>query len=154
MVAGQVKGAGAARDAGAVADGHQPFVLDQQLAGFAILGTQLGMGRVDLANDLVQHIDGNHRVVAVGVELLALAFQILEQIGFQIAAGSHVHHLEQGGDGKVVVNVRVALQEYVKPAQQILQAEVGSHTFVEGVLVNNHGSIGLRRAVVGYQSIV
>ena len=142
VVAGQIEGAGAAGNARAIADGHQPFVLDQQLTGFTILLAQLGVGGVDLTNDFVEHLDGNHRAGAVGVELLTLALQVFEQIRLQIGARSHIHDLEKRGDRKMVIDIAVALQEHIQTAQQILQPQVGAHAFVEGVLVNNHGMVG------------
>ncbi|MNT21859.1 hypothetical protein D3C72_1572140 [compost metagenome] len=112
------------------------------------------MGTVQLCNDLVEHVDGNHGAGTVGVELLALAFQVLEQVCLQVSARSHVHDLEQRGDGEMVVYIGAALQKYIQPAQQILQPEVRAYAFVKWVLVNNHRKTSVLERKGCYQFIV
>ena len=74
VVGGQVELAGAARNADAAANAHQPVVLGQRLAGFARGSIECFEAGLNLTNDLVQRSLGNGRVAPVTHEYLFLLF--------------------------------------------------------------------------------
>ena len=61
VVGRQVELAGAAGDADAAADAHEPVVLGQRLAGLAGQVVQRGEAAIELADDLVEHAFGDGR---------------------------------------------------------------------------------------------
>ena len=67
-----------------------------------------------------------------------MLFKVLENVGFQIGAGRYVHDFENGDQRKVVVERVGPGDQLAQPAKQLLQPQVGSEAFVEGVLVKNH----------------
>jgi len=137
VVGGQVELAGAARDVDAAADGHEPVIGRQGLARFACHLVQAVVGHVDAGDDLVQHSLMDGRVAAVAFELMFVAVQLFEQVAFQIGPRGHIHDLEQGGQGVVMINGSFAPHQRAHALEQVFKAQHGAHAFVEGVFVED-----------------
>ncbi len=78
------------------------------LAGPALCGDQRGAGLVNFGQDLVEHLGKHIGIAAKTQQRLLLAFEFLQQVGLEIGAAGNFQHLEDGGEGDVVMQ-RMAL---------------------------------------------
>ena len=126
VVGRQVKAAGAARDADAAANAHQPVNLGQGLAGLAGLGVQRAVALVQLLDDVVQHVLRNGWVVTQVFEHAFVAIKIAQQVGLEVSTGGHVHDFEHGGQCEMVINGRFARDEFKQTPEESFQTQVGA----------------------------
>ncbi|MPM62876.1 hypothetical protein SDC9_109754 [bioreactor metagenome] len=117
MVGREVEAAGAAGNAHAAADAHQPFVVGQRLTGLAALRIQVVEAAIELRDKAVQHALGDGRVATVRIEHQLLLVQILEHVGLEIGACSHVHDLKHGDERKVMIQGMGARNQFTKTAK-------------------------------------
>ncbi len=135
VVGGQVERAGAAGDADAAADAHQPLVGRQRLAGLARGLVEVLEGHVDARDDVVERRLGDGRIAAVARELLLVAIELLEDIRLQVGPGGDVHDLEHRGQRVMVVDRVVACDQAGHAVEQVFEAKHRADAFVERVFV-------------------
>jgi hypothetical protein len=147
VVRGQVELAGAAGDAGALLDRHQPLVLAQALPGLARERVEIGESALDVAQHLVQLVLADRGVAAQRVEERALAVQFLQEIALQVRAARDLEDLEDAGERGVVVVRVVETEEVIDPGVEILQPEQRADALVEGIFVDDHQGLAEDRPV-------
>ena len=69
---------------------------------------------------------------------LFLFFQVFQDVGFQVRARSDIHDLEDRGECVVVLQCLLCGDQIAQPLEQLLQAQIGSDTFIEWVFVQDH----------------
>jgi hypothetical protein len=104
VVSRQVELAGAAGDADAAADAHQPVVAGQRLARLALQLVEAVVAAVDAADHCVERGLGDVRVAAVAHQLAAVALEFLQQVRLEVGTRGDVHDLEERGEREVVVH--------------------------------------------------
>ena len=138
VIGGQVKIAGAARNAGAAAQAFEPLVLFERAAkliGCVIEGVDAG---AELFDQVFQQIGGNIGVAAKVAHDLALAFQVFQDISLELGAGADAQNLKQGDQRKVVIELVGALNERENPLKQLLKTQISANSFVKRVFVEDH----------------
>ena len=137
VVGRQVELARARGDADAAADAHQPVVGLQALACFAGGLLQGVVADLDAAQHLVQHgfVDGG--VAAVAHELLFVAVQIAQQVGFEVGPRGHVHHFKDGGQRVVVVHRVFAPHEQGQALEQVFKPQHRADALAQWVFVDD-----------------
>ena len=107
------------------------------MAGFTHHFDQAGIGVVDARHHFVEQLLGNRRVAAIAVQLHLVTIQLFEQVGFQVGAGGDIHDLENGDQGEMVIEWRVAGHQLTEAVKQMLQSQHRADALVEWVLVKN-----------------
>ncbi len=141
-IGGQIEFAGATGNADAAADGHQPVVLRQALAGLAWYIGNLRKAGVELTDHGVKRRFGDCRVAPKTRQGLLLSIEVLEHVRFHVGARGHIHDLEQCLDRVVVIQRVLARHQHSQPFEKLLEPQIGADAFVEGVFVEDHGLAG------------
>jgi hypothetical protein len=144
MVRRQIELAGAARDAGALLDRHEPVVFPQVLPDLAGHGEQCGGGLLDVLDYAEQSILRNVRVVLERQQDLLLPLQLLQQVRLEIGAACNLENLEQRQQRDVMVVLIRQADEMTRALEQVFKAQERADTLVEGVLVGDHGATNCR----------
>ena len=76
----------------------------------ALLERGFARRRLDVRDDLVEHLVRDCRIAAVGLERLPLLFQIFHHVRLQIGARRDVHHFEDGRQREMMVQRMFARQ--------------------------------------------
>jgi hypothetical protein len=142
VIGRQVEFAGAARDDGAAADAHEPFIVADVLAGLA-LG---GRGRcwpVDFGQDGVEHLGLDIGIGLVGQQDLLLPFQLLQQVGLEVRASGDLQHFKNGGKGDVMLMRAFLVQEEDEFLVEVFQSQQRANTLIERVFVDDQSMIPL-----------
>lgn len=129
---------GAAGNGHALLDIHQPFIVTQLMAKFAGVFQLAAHGRFDLTQYFVQRVFGDGGIVAQRLQRKALALQILDQLGFEVAARAQLGHVEQRLQGDMVLVGAVGVAEVGQPTKQLLQPQQDAHTFDNGKFKADH----------------
>ena len=95
VIRGQIELANAARNRSARANRHEPLTLANVLTDLARHGQQSRTGVLNLVERARQGFFRYLGIVAEGVKRLALAFQLLHQIDFEIGTASYFENFKQ-----------------------------------------------------------
>jgi hypothetical protein len=106
-------------------------------------GKQGGGGLLDVAQHAGQRLFGYVRVVAERKQHLLLAFEFLQQVGFEVGAPGYLEYFEQRQERDMMVERIGARDEMARALEQILQAQQGPDALVERILVRNDGQTSL-----------
>ena len=138
VIRGEVEGAGAAGYEHALLYAHEPFVFTQVLAEFLLDFLQILGGLVE-----VVLLGGGVVLLAFGLgNLLALAFELLQDVEFEFGAGGAIHDFEQGAEGGVVCPRVWVADGGVEAGKEVLEAQEVADAFGQGVFEGDDGGHG------------
>ena len=108
----------------------QPQAVAQVLAGAAGDRAQAGGRGVEPRQHAIEHVDRHVGAGTEGHQRLALALELLEQVGLEVGPRGDVEDLEQRDQRDVVVERMLAPREGVEAFEQILEPQQGPDAFV------------------------
>ena len=77
-------------------------------------------------------------------QALALAFQLLQQVRLQIGAAGHFEHVEDGGEGDVVLHRVFLMHKKLEFLVQVFQPQQRAYALVERIFVDDQNDIPLK----------
>src|SRR5215207_478636 len=92
---------------------------------------------VEAGHDNVERLHRDRWVAAIGIELILVALEFLQQIGLQVSPRSDIHDLEDRGEGEVMIDWRVASHQLPEAIEQVLEPQHRANALVDWVLVEH-----------------
>src|SRR5690606_28443168 len=123
---------------GSAANAHEPVVFREVVARLADLLAEYGVSIFEPAEDHIQGRFGNGGIATERGHVRLQLVQIFQQVGLEVGSTADIHDLEDGDEGKMMVESRFARHQLPEPRKQVLESEVSANALVEGVFVKYH----------------
>ena len=112
------------------------------MADLALHRQQQGAGLLDFVERAGQRLLRNFGVIAEGKQDLALAFEFLHQVEFQLGAPGNFEDLEQGDQRDMVFHRPVRRGEMGDLVEQVFKPQQRANALAERVFVSDHTPAG------------